>query len=564
MGIGGTIAYYTTSLQAGWYTDWGADPNPPHPGGVEYARLIYFSVNTPGNTCGSFKAPASQRSHVIESVTGTALIENLRANPGALWLIGNEPDSIYNGSPIMPELYAELYHEFYTFIKTHDPTARVAIAAIVQPSPLRLEYLDQVLNHYQALYGEKLATALWNIHMYTLREVACSYGAGVPPAATRNGWLYDWWQWSDINLLRQHLPEMRQWMAAHGERDKPLIITEFGMLMPDDGSWCWQGNCITQETSRDYLRDSFTYLLTATHPTIGYPADGNRLVQAWAWYSLYDSFYGGDLVYLNGTLTPAGQAFAQIASAHRTSYVDLYPVPLVTPTIPSGSSDPISVSLTAQLDNRGNRAVQSVPVRFAQYDYFGGQLLSASVVTVSQVFTRYADTQPQVSHEWPLAYGNMYTLTFEIDPTQTIYQARRSCQALTYQVGWAFDLAVTSLVSDLPMVFEWTGPATPTFTATVQNMGNLTSPTGDLAFRTAGAITPAPSSIYSVSIPALAPGASVDVTGTLTVSAPGAYVVTAAVQPIEMDLNTGNNTAALDILAASSRLYLPSVFRVSP
>ena len=165
MGLSGSIGMYNPALQAGWYTDWGANSNPPHPDGAEYARTVYFHIHDTGTICGSRPAPAWQRSQVIETITGTALMDNLRANPGALWLIGNEPDSIYNGSPIMPELYAELYHEFYTFIKSYDPSARLAIGAIVQPSPLRLAYLDKVLNRYQSLYGEKLPTALWNIHL---------------------------------------------------------------------------------------------------------------------------------------------------------------------------------------------------------------------------------------------------------------------------------------------------------------------------------------------------------------------------------------------------------------
>jgi len=76
MGIAaGSIGLYNLALQAGWYYDWNANPNPPRPGGMEYARLIGFTVNT--NACGLYKIPASQRSQVVESITGTALIDNL-------------------------------------------------------------------------------------------------------------------------------------------------------------------------------------------------------------------------------------------------------------------------------------------------------------------------------------------------------------------------------------------------------------------------------------------------------------------------------------------------------
>ncbi len=555
MGIGGSTGMYNPALQAGWYMDWGASSNPPHPGGMEYARTIYFSIHDTGSICGSYRAPAWQRSQVAESITGTALIDNLRANPGALWLIGNEPDSIYNGNPIMPELYAELYHEVYTFIKAHDPSARVAIGAIVQPSPLRLAYLDKVLNRYQSLHGEKLPTALWNIHLYAFREVACGYGAGTPPGASGNGWPYEWWLWSDASLAAQHLRDMRQWMADRGERDKPLIVTEFGQLIPDDGSWCYGTPlvCITQETSRTTLQNDIHHFLTATDAQIGYPADGNRLIQLWAWYSLNDyPRYGGDLVNLDGTLTPAGQAFAQIASQHFVPYVDLYPIPLVTPTIPLGNDIPISVSLVVQLDNRGNTLARSAPVRFSQYDYTSGLLLASDLITVSQVFTRYGGVQPQVSREWLLAPATVYTLTFEIDPARTITQARRSAQQMTYVMGQP-DLAITLLESDYAGVFYWEQPLSATITATVRNVGYTTS-TASLMQLSASITGETAYLGQAVAAPALAPGAFVQVAGTQVIPSLGVYVVTATLQPNGPDADTRNNTVTLGLLATAPDL----------
>jgi hypothetical protein len=480
-----------------------------------------------------------------------------------LWLIGNEPDSIYNGSPVMPELYAELYHEFYTFIKAHDPSARVAIGAIVQPSPLRLEYLDKVLNRYQSLYGEKLPTALWNIHLYAFREVACDYGAGTPPGASSNGWLYEWWEWSDATLAAQHLRDMRQWMADRGERDKPLIVTEFGQVMPDNGSYCYgsPGVCITQETSRMTLQNDFSYFLTLTDTQTGYPADENRLIQFWAWYSLYDSYYGGDLVNLDGTLTPAGQAFAQIASQHIVPYVDVYPVPLITPSIPAGSSGPISVSLVVQLDNRGNTLARSVPVRFSQYDRASGQLLASDLITVSQVFTRYGGVQPQVGAEWVVTPNTQYAFTFETDPRHTISQSHRSTQYLTYP--GLIDLAVTSLTSDVPPTFSWIGPVTCTITATIRNAGDLTSSISTAQFSTFSSVAGTGYLPQDLPVPALTPHASTDISTRLVIPSPGLYVVTATVR-YDPDLNMWNDTATFSTLAASHWLYLPLTLRARP
>ena len=562
MGIGvrGAADYYTPVLQAGWYLDWAVDPVPAHLGNAEYARLIGFTVST--NACGTSKIPASERSQVVELITGTALIDSLRANPGALWIIGNEPDSIYNCTPIMPDLYAELYHEFYPFIKTYDPAARVAIGAIVQPSPLRLEYLDKVLNHYQVLYGEKLPADLWNIHLYAIQERAGLAGAGVPPDASSHvGWTYNWAQSVDINVLAQNLRAMRQWMVDRGERNKPLIITEFGQLIPDDGSYVLDGLRFTPEVSRDYLAGSISYFLTATDALVGYPADGNRLVQMWAWYSLYDSQYGGSLITAPPTasLTLAGQAYAQIAVTVLTPTVDLYAVPLITPTIPPNSYGPAAVSLTVMVDNHGNSLVTSIPIRFARYDYAAGQLLDSQDITLSQVLTRYAGVQPQVSTAWELAPATLYTLTCEVDPAHALNHIHRTNQRLSYLVGWASDLEAASLSSSLPHTLAWTAPITSVITATIRNAGNLTSSVSLIRFDTTTDLTLTDQATQTV--PALAPDAVIGVTTTLLVSSPGAYVVTATVEPSGLDLNLHNNAITLGILSAITRAYLPIVLK---
>lgn len=45
-----------------------------------------------------------------------------------------------------PHIYAAAYHALYYLIKQADPTARVIAGTIVQPTPLRLRYLDMVLD----------------------------------------------------------------------------------------------------------------------------------------------------------------------------------------------------------------------------------------------------------------------------------------------------------------------------------------------------------------------------------------------------------------------------------
>ena len=61
-------------------------------------------------------------------------------------MIGSEPECIWQGDST-PEQYVEVYHELYTFIRGRDPTAQVSVGGVVQPTPLRLKWLHQVLEH---------------------------------------------------------------------------------------------------------------------------------------------------------------------------------------------------------------------------------------------------------------------------------------------------------------------------------------------------------------------------------------------------------------------------------
>lgn len=560
MGVAGSVALYTPTLQAGWYQDWGASLNPAQPGGLAYARTIYFTVNT--NSCGTGKIPASVRSQVSASLTGTALINNLAAHPGALWIIGNEPDSIYNCSPIQPALYAELFHEFRGFIKAHDPTARVVIGGIVQPSPLRLAYLDQVLAHHQARFGQPLETDLWNIHLYAFPEIAGQAGAGVPPgAAATSGWTHSWTQTVSLSVLADNLRAMRQWLADRGQRHKPLIITEFGQVIPDDGSYWLDGLHFTQAVSRDYLAGAVDHFLTATDPSLGYPADGNRLVQMWAWYSLRDATYGGDLLNPNNSLTLAGQAFALRADQHFTPYVDLYPRPVAMPSVPPGSAGAVPVTLTVAIDNHGNAGLPGpIPGRFTQHDAVSGQLLATVPVSVSGVLSRFAGAPPTVSASWVISPGTIYTLTFDLDPAQSLAHPRRSPQSLAYRVGYVPDLALSDLTSSASPAFLWQAPVSRTFTATVHNDGVMNSSFCLVYFVLADSAGN-PVDTDTPFAQALAPGAATQVAAVLTVPAPGPYTVTATVLTGFLDLSADNDARALSFLAAVQQAFLPVLQR---
>ncbi|MCB9431152.1 MAG: hypothetical protein H6668_04125 [Ardenticatenaceae bacterium] len=228
-----------------------------------------------------------------------------RAHPGSVWVVGNEPDVKWQDN-VTAGRYAELYHEAYTFIKQIDPTAQLASGGISQSTPLRRAYLDEVLAAYEANYGGLMPVDVWTLHAFTLREERDSWGVDIPPGMSEDvGVLYEIEDHNDPAIFQQNIVDFRAWMAARGYRERPLAITEYGILLPSDYGF-------PDEVVIDFMQQSFDFLLGASNDT-GLPSDDNRLVQAWFWYMVYDDqLYPTGNLYdpQAGELTAVGQAYA--------------------------------------------------------------------------------------------------------------------------------------------------------------------------------------------------------------------------------------------------------------
>jgi hypothetical protein len=270
--------YVVSLLRAGWYHTFWFRENPTIPAGMEYAQTIRLcDPATPPYQCDSAYVPSQQ-----------AIEDYAAAHPGILWIIGNEPDAPLQDC-ITPHRYAELYHELYGIIKSADPTAQVAIAGVVQGTPLRLRYLDMILEEYDTLYGGMIPVDVWNVHGFVLREKrywpdnwGCQIPCGIYDVDV--GMLYEIDDHDNLIIFKQHIVAFRQWMKDHGQRNKPLVVTEYGVLFPDYLGY-------DEERVRDFMLASFDYFYGTTDESLGYPRDCNRLVQAWAWYSLDDEYF---------------------------------------------------------------------------------------------------------------------------------------------------------------------------------------------------------------------------------------------------------------------------------
>lgn len=298
---GDAVGYNIGQLNMGLYLDWSTKSSPPAglPANTKYIQVVRVHQNKVGGWNSAYVNPPTY----TVSPNLTTLTSRVQANPGSLWLIGNEIERRdWDGGgqdEITPEVYATAFHEIRNVIKAADPTSKIGIGSVIEATSLRLKYLDRVWDSYYNQFGHPMGQDIdvWNIHGFILREVKNSWGAEIPAGLNDTaGFLYGantstvLAAHHNIAYFQQFTVALRAWMAAHGERNKPLINTEYGVLYKQLGS----GQITPQEVSA-YLTTSFDYMLNTKDGSVGYPADENRLVQSWVWYSLNDETWNGNL-----------------------------------------------------------------------------------------------------------------------------------------------------------------------------------------------------------------------------------------------------------------------------
>ncbi len=387
------------SLRAEWFINWGVSNSylQSLPNDMRYAPSIFVKQWKTKNdelVLVDWEAEyADPPTYTIGPPLET--IAQLAAQyPGQLWLVGNEierrdwwfdkPDgskgSIGQGE-ILPGVYAVAYHEIYHAIKAADPTSRVANGSIILPSTLRLEYMTQMWDAYYELYDAPMPVDVWQIHLYLLREVRGEWGADIPAGNDALTGLYASYNYTQSILVNKDFSKVdglvrdfRTWMKDHGQQNKPLIISEYGVNFPE---WVMDGE-FEPEDVRDYLYDSLDYIMSESDPTLGYPADDDRLVQSVWWWSLDadNGFYDGDVFvqayngnllysgYMSPTHSPNPMGISTLGSywvdyvSAVTDTVNLKPLNLEPQTpVFSSAGDPVTVSLELLLSNAGNVAV---------------------------------------------------------------------------------------------------------------------------------------------------------------------------------------------------------------
>ena len=363
-------------LNLGWYLDYKTDSYPVLATSAAFVPVVRLSQTGPNAEDYSY------------SPSGSELSDAIAANLGADWLIGNEPDRRDFQDSIEPHIYAAAYAELHDLIKTADPSARVFAGTIVQPTPLRLQYLDLVLNSYsQQNGGAQMPVDGWSIHNFILNEVSCDYdpgncwGADIPPGIDADyGEILTVEDNDNIDLFTARIENFRQWMADRGYGGLPLTVSEYGVLMPD-----YLG--FDDERVNNFMDATFDYMRTKTDLTLGDPNDNYRLVQTWSWYSSGNTndVYNGYL--FEGTanqypwkLSPMGQNYASYTK-NLAPEIDLYASNFTSDV---SLDSPATVTLSAQIANSGtNVFAKDTLVRFYNGDPQNGGVAIGSTQLVS-------------------------------------------------------------------------------------------------------------------------------------------------------------------------------------
>jgi hypothetical protein len=247
-----------------------------------------------------------------------------------------------------------------------------------------------------------------------LPESATGWGGGIPPGADPalaiDETTYGIQDHDRLDYWTAHLIAMRQWMRDRGYRDRPLILSEFGILMPEVFEYDYP-------RVRDFMQATFGWLTTATDADTGYPADGNRLVQAWAWFSLdgpsLEGFPTANHLFDPETRSPTalGLDFGAFTAPLTTPFpgtIDLQPITIRHTRPEPADSGLVTMTIVADIRNGGAEVAENVAVHFERDG------LPAGEVTIPRI----AAGDVQVARiEWPdLVLGHRYQVTVTVSP----------------------------------------------------------------------------------------------------------------------------------------------------
>ncbi|KAA3659781.1 MAG: hypothetical protein DWQ04_21260 [Chloroflexi bacterium] len=422
---------FLQDLGIGWVLNFGGSFPNYLPDGVEFTPMVRFKpqLDGNGNRTGNYRVISQP---FTDAPGGLGPV--IAARPGTLWLIGNEVERTEYQDDLMPNEYAKAYHDAYHFIKERDPSAQIAISALVEVTPGRLQYLDLVWSSYLAQYGTTMPVDYWNMHIYVLPEInqngvdsAAGLALGTDPAiaifnssggpcSAAN--VYCWKDHDNMTLFKEQAVAMRQWMKNHGQQNKPLLLSEYSLL-PYVDFQDENGEDFSEDRVQQFMKNTFEYIESteAIDANLGYPKDNNRLIQQSLWFTVYsDDSFSSNLVEENYDLKLPGLEFRNKIDGQRpfsTNPVIDYASPATGKTTTPGGT--ASVTIGATLYNNGDTATTTgTTVNFyanaAKTDLIGTAIMPAGlpgcVRSTDQVSITWDNLEEGVHSYWAEVNGS--------------------------------------------------------------------------------------------------------------------------------------------------------------
>jgi len=192
---------------------------------------------------------------------------------GEWWQFGNEPNDP-NQDNLSPAEYARRYREFYFGLKRADPSARVIAAGIADAD---WSWADAFRENYRAAFGRNPSIDGWSVHNYLLDHCEDA---------------------TDAEKFKERLTAFRAWMARVGDADKPLLLTEYGVLY---GNGCCECPAIAPDAVVDFMQRTTRWM------------NESRPAQSWAWFAVRTAGrFNGDLFDERGSITKFGLAYREL------------------------------------------------------------------------------------------------------------------------------------------------------------------------------------------------------------------------------------------------------------
>jgi hypothetical protein len=239
-------------------------------------------------------------------------------------------------------------------------------------------------------------------------------------------------------------------MANRGYLGKPLYVSEYGVLMPD-----WVAPGFPPERVNQFMNRTFDYLLTATDPALGDPADGYRIVQRVAWFSTTTTDFNGYLFQRDQPttpyyLSPMGQNWVSYTHGI-TVESDLYPVQIRfdPPALLAGRGN-VNITVKARLANSGNTLdKQPVTVRFYDGDpNQGGHQIGADQSTTLAGCGETAE----LSVVWPNVAPGDHRVFVWADPANAVGETNEANNLQSAVPFFATQQVFLPLVSRTPFI----------------------------------------------------------------------------------------------------------------